>query len=279
MQLQEISYRDQTSNKVTLFASKKETKITIILLPALGVRASYYEVLAKHFAEEGMNIITVDWRGNGHSSVRPSRQIDFGYETILQDTKEVITFCENWFPNTKKYILGHSLGGQIGSLLIARYPNLVQGLIKIASCSVYYKGWDGVGAWQVYGVGKMFYQLSRLIGHFPGDKLGFGGREARTLMKDWGKNATSGKYILKDSNFDYEKAMGLSTTPVFTMALEGDTFAPPKACKNLDAKFHEAAPIKYLFVTKADSNIKKLNHFSWAKSPAFFYNKIKNWIV
>ena len=142
METREILYSDKTVNQITTFRGKENIDITLICLPAMGVRASYYELFAATLCRQGFNVIIADWRGQGKSSVRASRAIDFGYEEIIRDIKELIEYAEAWFPGTKKIIVGHSLGGQIGSLFASRYSKVVSGLILITSCSVYYKGWN-----------------------------------------------------------------------------------------------------------------------------------------
>ena len=83
----------------------------------MGVRASYYESFAANLCEHGFNVVTADWRGQGKSSERASRTTNFGYEDIICDLRELIEHTDTWFPNTKKIIVGHSLGGQISKLL------------------------------------------------------------------------------------------------------------------------------------------------------------------
>jgi predicted alpha/beta hydrolase len=63
--------------------------------------------------------------------------------------------------------------------------------------------------------GMFFYPLSRLLGYFPGRVIGFGGREARTVMKDWTHNLKTGSYKLTTSIFDYDSALKESNAKYF----------------------------------------------------------------
>ncbi len=279
MQTKSIKYSDNTTNKVTLFATKQKSEVTLLCLPALGVRASYYEVLGKALCEENFNVITADWRGLGESSVRPSRKVDFGYKELVSDIKTLAENAKIWFPNTKVIILGHSLGGQMGSLLAARYSELIDGLILVASCSVYHKGWTGWKGTQVKVVSRVFPILSTVVGYFPGKTIGFGGKEARTVMKDWSANGLSGKYILTNSDYDYEIALSQMIKPVLAISIENDTMAPVEATKILYGKFNPNSSITHQIVPSKQNNLPVINHFNWAKHPAYTVNFIKNWIA
>ncbi len=278
METREILYSDKTVNQITTFRGKENIDITLICLPAMGVRASYYELFAATLCRQGFNVIIADWRGQGKSSVRASRAIDFGYEEIIRDIKELIEYAEAWFPGTKKIIVGHSLGGQIGSLFASRYSKVVSGLILITSCSVYYKGWNKWNRIKLRLAGNIFYPLSKIIGHFPGDKIGFGGREARAVIKDWCHNALYGEYKLSNSKHDYETSLKKLNTHVLSISIESDPLASKQAVENLYKKFSAGSAISHLHLTSDETKISPLDHFSWTKDPDYFVGLVKNWI-
>ena len=278
--LKPITYRDGTTNKAFVFTGNPEKETTFLMLPALGVWAKYYLPLNKKLHEKGFNVISIDWRGNGHSSERPSRENDWGYETILQDINEVFDFAERQFPNTKKVLLGHSLGGQIGCLFASRFPKKIDSIILTACCSVHYTGYT---TWseqtKVKFVSRFFPLASKLFGYFPGKKIGFGGTEARTLMRDWGHNGLTGKYELIDSNFDYETALKNTSKPLLAISIKDDWLAPKEATKNLYQKFNSDAPIEHIVISKEDAKVESLNHFNWAKQPDFLVEKMMEWLL
>ncbi len=51
----------------------------LLWLPALGVAARHYLPLAQALAAKGVAVYLHEWRGNGGSSLRPSRALDWGY--------------------------------------------------------------------------------------------------------------------------------------------------------------------------------------------------------
>ena len=136
----------------------------------------------------------------------------------------------------------------------------------LACCSVYYKGW-GSKQYPTLIATQMFRVVSILLGYFPGKKLGFGGTEAKTVMRDWSEQSRTGKYKVKNDNFDYEKALGELDIPIFAISFQQDTFAPQKAVNFLLQKFKGASQVTYEYLLFDDPRNKKFNHFNWVKKP------------
>ncbi len=61
-------------------------RAAIVLMPALGVAARYYEPLLRHLAAQGVDAAALDLQGQGASSVRASRraQDNYGYRELLE---------------------------------------------------------------------------------------------------------------------------------------------------------------------------------------------------
>lgn len=274
MRPESFTFRDGSSNQLNHFG---ESGPLLLILPAMGVRASYYPLLAERLGEAGMQVVSVDFRGLGESNVRASRQVDFGYETLIQDLHEVVSHLKKTHPDTPLYLLGHSLGGQIGLLYAARYPQQFAGLSIVASCSVYYGSWSGMGRLRILFASNFFRLMSIVFGFHRGKSLGFGGREARTLMRDWWFNAVDGRYQPKGSEFDYEAALGELSTPTLALTIEGDDFAPLKATEHLLNKLSAQAPKTYQTYTQKAAG-HKLNHFNWVKHSEGLMPILKHWI-
>jgi len=233
----EIEYNDGATNTASVFYSLKETDYTLICLPAMGVRVSFYHVFAKELSQRGFNVITIDWRGKGLSSVRPSRKEDFGFERLIEDLNRLFTEIEIWFPHSKKIIIGHSLGGQIGSLFSACFPKQIDKLILITSGSVYYKGWKGYKKQGLKIAGQLFSPISSTLGYFPNSLIGFGGKEAKCFMKDLSCNVLTGEYRLTGSNVDYEKAMSKMSKNVLSISIKNDFYISAESEEYLISKF------------------------------------------
>lgn len=272
-----IQLSDQASVKITAYPSKNSTSPIILILPAMGVKASYYKPFVQQLQENGLMAITADLRGLGLSSVRPSSKADFGYLEMVEDLKIITEVIKNKFPNQKVYGLGHSLGGQIAALAQAKYPNLLDGLILTAANSVYYKGWAGKQRYtNLFGY-YVFNLMSQVLGYFPGHKVGFGGKAAKTQMIDWSHVGKTGRYKLVGDSLDYEAALKQLKMPVLSIYIEGDWMSPKAAMAHLYQKFHAAAPITNFTLTRAATGV-PLNHFNWVKHSGEIVKTIKEWI-
>ncbi|MGI9263971.1 MAG: alpha/beta hydrolase family protein [Gammaproteobacteria bacterium] len=273
-----IAAADGTSCIVTFFDRQTaENPPVILCAPALGVSARSYRTLAEHLAADGNIVITADHRGIGESSVRASRTTDFGYaETLSVDWPVLIDTIRSRHPLGPLLILGHSLGGQLGSLYAAIHPDRISGLILVASCSVYYKGWGCPAGLAVLAGTQLAAFIAQLMGYFPGKKLGFGGNEARRLMRDWARNARSGRYDIENCPQDFENLLGLFDGPVLSISIAGDTFAPPLACNNLTGKLKAAQLTKRRVHVAGESGRKR--HFDWLRSPSTVCQEIKTWL-
>ena len=279
MELIEITYRDKTTNRVSVFEADNPNNIVCICLPAMGVRVSYYKTFANELAITGNTVITADWRGHGYSSQAASFKTDFGYEHYVTDLDDIVHFCRQKFPSRKIVLVGHSLGGQMQSLYISRFPKNCNQLVLIAANSVYYKGWDKKISRKIEIAGMFFYPLSRLLGYFPGRVIGFGGREARTVIKDWTHNLKTGSYKLTTSIFDYDSALKEATPNILCISFENDKLiAPKQAVINLLNKFSATANKVHLHFTADQIGIPNLNHFNWAKQPTPLVRIINEWI-
>ncbi|MCU0446522.1 MAG: alpha/beta fold hydrolase, partial [Microscillaceae bacterium] len=264
-----ITFKDDTSTQIEILAkSANSSQAILVLMPAMGMSSKYYKIFAEYLATH-LDITTVitDLRGLGHSSVRASRQVDFGYQEIINDYTHLLQILQQKFPQAPIYLLGHSLGGQIACLLATHQALPVKGLILIACGSNYYKMWRGFN--QIGSGGFMLFTrlLAQSMGYFPGKKVGFGGTEAKTLIQDWSYMGLYGKYKIKNSAQDYEKALAQTAVPILAMGIQNDGFAPAPAIDFLVKKFKQLPDNQHLTVTSAAH---KLTHFNWLKYPELF---------
>src|SRR5690606_2089967 len=56
----------------------------VVIVPGMGVPASYYEPLARALARRGLAVATSELRGIGTSSIRARRGTDFGWRELVE---------------------------------------------------------------------------------------------------------------------------------------------------------------------------------------------------
>jgi predicted alpha/beta hydrolase len=251
----------------------------ILCLPAMGMAAKQYTKLLKALSEQGFSAASVDLRGNGQSSIRANRENNFGYAELAEvDLPAAIQTLKKSYPGKKLILLGHSLGGQICSLFVSQNPNLIEHLILAASCSVYYKNWPFPYRLGLLIFTQIAWLSSSILGHFPGRSIGFGGREARGIMKDWALNARTGSYSLANSKYNYDpfpKSPGLK---VLAINFEDDQLAPITATDHLLSKL-SATKVCKKQLTGEHIGRDRADHFNWLKSPEKIAGLIAEYLI
>ncbi len=240
----------------------------ILCVPAMGVSAKQYDKLLGCFVENGFAAASIDLRGNGHSAVRASRSINFGYaELAEEDLPNAISSLRHHYPHYKLVLLGHSLGGQVCSLYLSQHPDEIEHLILAASCSVYYRNWPSPYRWGLLVFAQMAWFISSILGYFPGRNLGFGGRrEARSVMRDWAYNARTGDYTLINSQYSYVPFPKLSELKVLAINFSDDELAPAKATDHLLSKI-SSNRVTRISMTGEDIDRHRATHFNWLRTP------------
>ncbi len=271
-----LSFQDGAKNSIVSYIAPS-AKSVIILLPAMGIRASYYYRFAEQLAQQNISTILMDWRGFGKSSERPSHRTNFGYQQLLEDTILLLQTIKERYKEQKIYLMGHSLGGQIGALSLSTMKEKIDGLILIACGLPYYKHWDGLKQLQLHFANVIFPLAARIFGYFPGHIMGFADKEARGVMRDWCYTLSNGTYRINGKEYDpLLKQLHINT---LVLRIEHDWLAPEKAIKGIYEKLHpESVSEKYVLPQELP-NGKKLNHFNWTRYSDLVIEKVLQFVT
>ena len=250
---------------------------SIVLMAALGVGARFYQPLAVALQKSGVNVALVEQRGHGDSALRPSRQTDFGFREALQDDiPAVLGHLQELSSTQPCYLMGHSLGGHYAAITAGRFPERIAGVIIIACGSPWTEAFSGRTRRQLKLLCRLIPFFNAVLGYYPGDRLGFGGREARTLMADWVALAKTNVYQACGMKEDFDAAIGHYPGPLLSIRLADDPFAPQAAMAAVSDKFCSAAVNKV--VIGAAELGDKADHFRWARTPAAVVNQVLRWL-
>ena len=117
----------------------------------------------------------------------------------------------------------------------ARYPTAaVDGLLLIASGAPYWRSYAGLMAWITQGFGRIVRWSSRGFGYFPGHRLGFGGRQAASLMLDWATFLETGRPTARGwSDESWRAALKVLQRPTLALHVPGDRYAPVATIQHL----------------------------------------------
>jgi predicted alpha/beta hydrolase len=261
-----ITAADGAAARARLFAPADAGSLPAVLVwPAMGTAASYYDRLASALAARGHAVVVAENRGTGTIDQKPERGARFGYhDMVTHDLPVWVEAVRRQFPGRKVVLLGHSLGGQLGVLFAGARPGALDALVIVAGGSVHYKTFPGAARLRVLFGTQLAAVIARLWGYFPGHRLGFGGKQPTRLIRDWARFARTGKLTPEGADVDYEQAMASARLPLLGVSVEGDTLAPRSSLLALVGKLPKA-DARHEHVTLAPG--KSDPHFRWARTP------------
>jgi len=265
---------DGASADLVLYRPDGGELAALLWVPALGVAARHYEPLALALASRGIAVAVHEWRGIGSSDRRAGRRSDWGYrELITDDLPTSLRALREALPSAPAYVGGHSLGGQLATLLAATAPLPLAGVALVGSGSPYwrcFKPWVGLAL-------VAAPLLANLVGWLPGRRLGFGGNEARGVIGDWSRTGRTGRYAGRGIDVDLEAALRTQRAPVLALRLRDDWFGPEASLAFLLGKMPDA-PRRSEVMAPEDLGGAAADHFAWMKVPAEIALRLAQWM-
>jgi len=251
----------------TLLARIPErSRASLLWLPALGVAAKHYIPFAESLAQRGVAVFLHEWRGNGSSDVRADRAHDWGYrELLLQDLPASEAAVAQAAAGNPRLIGGHSLGGQLACCRLGLAPGIAQGLWLVASGSPYWRAFPAPNRLWLPLAYRFLPWLARWRGALPGRLIGFGGNEARGVIRDWARSGLSGIYRAEGIAADMEAGMSQIRLPVHALVMADDWLGPAASLRFLLSKLPESqAEVE---IVDASALAARADHFAWMKKP------------
>lgn len=257
----------------TLYSAQAGAPVMIVM-PALGVAARKYHALAEALLAAGCNVLLADWPGQGASEPRPNRRFDYGYRDLLDDfVPKLLAVAAQHFPGSAPVLLGHSLGGHIATLYAAANPRGGVKVIGVACGNIHYRHWRGVRRLMTPSAALTFNLLTAVLGYLPGKAIGFGGQEARRLMRDWGAVAWNGHF----------QHLGLvlspaanNPTPALYIHIEGDQFAPLASTRGLAELIQQPVQVHCMPSPRPPQ---ENPHSAWLRAPQAVVEQIHGWLA
>lgn len=240
----------------------------LLWLPALGVAARHYLPLGQALAARGIAVYLHEWRGNGSSSLRASRAVDWGYRELLQHdlpaSQGALQADDDAHGALPWIIGGHSLGGQLACLHAARNALPAQ-LWLVASGTPWWRSFAGIRGSVLPLAYRFLPWLAQRRGALPGRRLGFGGNEARGLISDWARVGLSNRYAAHGLDDDLEQCLRELQGDVRAVLLQDDWMAPPGSLGALLDKLPGLRQ-KIDVLTPHQLGV-AADHFAWMRAP------------
>lgn len=244
----------------------ERAEASLLWLPALGVAARHYLPFAEAMATRGIAVFLHEMRGNGSSNLRASRAVDWGYREILAiDLPCTRAAIAGHAGPSLQVIGGHSIGAQFAACHAGQCPGEFARLWLVASGSPYWRNFPAPRRYAFPFAFQFIPWLADLRGTLPGRALGFGGDEARTLMRDWTGVGLSNRYAAIGLDVDLEAALARVSCATEAVLLSDDWFAPPRSMQGLLAKMPRAR--QRTTVLDGTALGTRPDHFAWMKQP------------
>ena len=261
-----------------LVTAAPNAQLGLLWIPALGVPARHYEAFAAALSRQGIAVARHEWRGIGSSSVRASRESDWGYRELLNDVTDSLAAAQASAPGLRWLVGGHSLGGQFAAMAFALYRDAIAGLIVVASGMPYWKNFAGPRGLGLRAIFSVAPAIARWRGYFPGRRLRFGGNEAHGVMRDWAQTGRSGRYGVSDVNVDIEAAFARRQGQALGVWLDEDWFTPRRSFDHLLDKL-ASADATHVVISRDDFNGDAADHFGWITRSDPVVDTIVEWAV
>lgn len=246
----------------------------LVFWPALGVAARYYTRFADALADRGVSVALPDLPGQGDSTVEP-RTSAIGYGSVLaDDVPATLAAVREQLPGRRLLLGGSSLGGQLAVLYAAIRPDDVDGLVLVASGTAFFGGFPNVRRrLSVLGLSQFVGVTSRLSGHWPGDRFGFGGAQPAALMRDWARNARTGRYVV--DGVDLDPLIARIRVPMLAVTMAGDHLAPTSSVDHLCGKLRGARVDRWHHAPDGPAP----GHLGWARTPVAVADRVAAWVT
>jgi len=242
-----------------------QPRARLLWLPALGVAARHYLPFAEALAARGVAVYLHEWRGNGSSSLRPSRTQDWGYREILEQDLPASLAQVPTDAAAPLVIGGHSLGGQLACCFAGMHPQRFARIWLVASGTPYWRTFPAPRGWALPLVYRFLPWLAQRHGVLHGRKLGFGGTEARGLIRDWSRVGLNNHYAAAGMATDLEAGMRDLRGRATAVVMAHDWLAPSGSMQGLLARMPGMRA--QLSVITAQMLGARADHFAWMKTP------------
>jgi predicted alpha/beta hydrolase len=210
----------------TRFEPRGRALGTLVIHGATATPARYYRAFASSLAEEGVRVLTYDYRGIARS--RPSSlrgDTATMTEWALLDARAAHRYVAEQYPDEPFAVLGHSFGGQLVGLIDEP---------RDASCALfvgvqlgYYGNWPALQRARLAAIWKVVVPaFTSTIGYLPG-RVGVGEDLPRGVAEEWARWCTSPDYLVSEHP-DAIARFARFHPPLAFYSFTDDDFAPER---------------------------------------------------
>ncbi len=232
----------------------------VILNPATAVARRFYSGFAVSLAQQGFAVIHYDYRGIGGSRPRSLR----GFKARMLDWARldfasVLSLTAERHANARRFVIGHSFGGQ--ALGLEATAGQLDGAVLIAAQSGYWGHWSGVGRVRLYFFWHLLFPIvSRFWGYFPG-RLGIGEDLPKGVALEWARWGRHPLYAFGHIG-DAKDIAARFSAPLLALSFSDDTYAPKRSVDAFLGLF-SAASVDHRHLRPDEVGLPAIGHFGF----------------
>ena len=151
----------------------------------------------------------------------------------------------------------------------------VQGFIHLACAFPFIAAYPLKGGMMIWLVCSLVPITGVVLGYFPGNRLGFGGRESTKLMRQWSRWARSGRFDLEGVAVE-DFSVSPWTGPVLSISFAEDDFASQAAVDLALSSFSNAQVTRRSLGREVLGD--NIGHVKWARAPEPVAKVIIDWL-
>jgi predicted alpha/beta hydrolase len=245
---------------VTRFPADGKAWATTLIAGAMGVRQDFYEPLARFLAENGVHVLTFDYRGMGASREGSLRGFRTDITTWAQsDLDAMLREARAMDPGLPALAVGHSLGGQLFGSVPACAG--LRAFVTVTAGS----GWYGHNQRMPLQVRFFWFVaiplLTPLFGYFPGKRLRMVGDLPSGVAWQWRRWCTHRDYLLCEGEAMRQRYAGV-TVPVLGYSFADDAMLTRQSIDELHG-FYRNARVERRHVAPAEAGLRRIGHMGY----------------
>lgn len=274
-----VRAKDGATSEVRMYRQAEDPAAPVVIcMPAMATPAATYVPLAEALFQAGFQVVLGELRGQGTSSVRLRRGVRYGYhEIVTLDYPALFEAVAAAFPAAPRYLLGHSLGGQLGALYLGQQPEQAAGAILVGAPSCHYRGWPFPRNLGIFAAAHLAVGVGSVVGYFPGRRLGVLGNEATRLMRDFAAQIRSGRYRVPSSPLDFESDLSRVRLPVLAVTIVGDGMATAYGVRALSEKLTHASVTR--FDLAFSDAVHRNPHYAWIRDNGTLVERVRTFLA
>lgn len=242
---------------VTRFPPEGPAWATMLVAAAMGVRQDFYEPFARFMAQNGVHVLTFDYRGMGGSRPDNLAALEANVtDWATKDFEAMLGTAARMAPDLPLVLAGHSLGGQI--LGIAPSNASVRASIHVTAGSGYYRFNERMRLQVRFLWFVAMPLLTPLFGYFPGKALRMVGDLPKGAAMQWRRWCVRPEYLLSEGE-GARAAFDRVRCPILSWSFEDDVMLTRRAIESLNGFFRRAR-LEHRHVVPAEIGLDRVGH-------------------